>query len=129
MPHFKQYGITITSFGLAEGLTYVDDEIQESINAAYVAEMDITRKEQQKLAQEHENARLLSIAVNEREQAEEFAKAAEARKKQVEVEVDKMRAEALLNFSQKWNGQVPQFLTVGGGEQNPFLFQLNSKNQ
>jgi hypothetical protein len=90
--------------------------------------MDIKRKEQQKIAQEQENLRLLSIAVNERKQAEEFAKAAEARKKQVEVDVQRMKAEALLNFSEKWNGEVPKFVTVGGGSQNPFLFQLDSKS-
>lgn len=124
---YESFGITITSFGLAEGLTYEDREIQQAINDAYVAEMEIQRAEQQKLSQIQENERLLSIAQNERKQAEEFEKAAEARKKQVSVEVERMRAEALLNFSTKWNGEVPKFVTVGGGQQNPFLFNMNAK--
>jgi hypothetical protein len=70
---------------------------------------------------------LLSIAENERKQAEEFAKAAEARQKQVQVEVEKMKAEALVNFSQKWNGAVPGFLTVGEG--SPFLFNVPTQQQ
>lgn len=125
IPKYKDSGITISTLGMSEGLSFDDKEIQDAINQAYTAEMNIKRQEQEKHAQLQINDRLLSIARNEREQAEEFAKAAEARKKMVDVEVQKMQAEAMLNFSQKWNGQTPQFVTIGGsGNANPFLFTL-----
>lgn len=53
-------------------------------------------------------------------------KAAEAREKQVGVEVLRIKAEAFLNFSRVWNGQVPKFVTIGGS-QNPFLFNMDSE--
>jgi len=126
---YKRFDITITSFGLSEGLTYEDREIQQAINDAYIAEMKIQQAEQDKIAQLQENERLLSIARNERERAEEFAQAAEARSKQVDVEIKRMQAEAILNFSKSWNGEVPNFLTVGGNGNSgtPFLFNLDTK--
>lgn len=121
---YKGYGITITSFGLAGGLWYEDQEIQDAINQAYTAEMKIKQKEQDKLAQEQENMRLLSIAENQRQQAEEFAKAAEARKKQVEAEVEMIRAEAFAEAVKKWDGALPKFMT--GGQDSNMLFQVSS---
>lgn len=112
---YKEFGITITSFGLSGGLWYEDKEIQDSINAAYTAEMAVKQREQEKLSQVQENERLLSIATNQREQAEEFAKAAEAREKQVQAEVEMIKAEAFREAVAKWDGQLPKFIT-GGSE-------------
>lgn len=125
IPFAQKYGITICSFGIADGYCYDDPKVQDAINAAYVYEMSIKSEEQKKTAQEQINLRLLSIAENERKQAEEFAKASEARKKQVETEIIKMQAEAMLTFAQKWNGQVPQFMTLGGGGSGGMPFLMN----
>lgn len=119
--HFKKFGITITSIGLAEGLTFDQPEIQQSINDAYVAEMTVEREKQKTAAQDEINKRLLSQAQGEKAQALEFAAAADERKKLVDIEIQKMKAEALLEATRKWDGKVPQYMS-GGGEQ--FLMNL-----
>lgn len=98
---FKRYGVTITNLGMAEGMVYENPEIQKSIDAVFSAQMKIQSETQLTDAQTQTNARLLSIAVNERAQAEEFAKAAEARKKQADVEVSIKLADAKLKWVEK----------------------------
>lgn len=119
--HFKKYGITITSIGLAEGLFFEQPEIQEAINGAYVAEMEVKREAQKTAAQEEINKRLLAQAQGEKAQALEFAAAAEERKKLVDIEIQKMKAQALLEAAQKWDGKVPHYL---GGSGENFLLNL-----
>lgn len=118
--HFKTYGITITSIGLAEGLFFEQKEIQDAINAAYVAEMQVKQEAQKTAAQAEVNKRLLSQAQGEKAQALEFAAAAEERKKLVELEIQKMKVEAMLEAAKRWDGKVPTYL--GGGEN--FLLNL-----
>jgi len=77
--------------------------------------MRIQQKEQEALAQKFESDRLLSIAANERLQAEEFAKADDARQKQVSVEVMMIQARAFLTLAERWDGQsMPKFISSGG---------------
>ena len=121
---YKQFGITISSFGLAGGLWYEDQEIQDAINAAYTAEMSVKQREQDKIAQEQENARLLSIAENQRDQAIAFAEAAEARQKQVQAEVMMIQAESFAKAVDKWDGTLPKFITSSGEESGSFLFSM-----
>jgi hypothetical protein len=122
---FEEYGITITSFGLAGGLWFEEREIQDAINLAYTAEMLVQRREQEAQAQIFENTRLLSIALNQKEQALAFAEAASARQAQVNAEVAMLQAEALLEGVKKWDGKLPQFVNVGaGGSGTNFLHQL-----
>lgn len=123
--YFKDYGITITSIGLAEGMTYEQQEIQEAINKTYVAEMSVEQQKQETRKQEEINKRLLLQAEGERKQAEEFAKAAEQRQKLVSLEIQKIKAEALLEGIKKWDGQTPKFMS--GQDSSSFLFQLNSE--
>lgn len=111
---FKQYGITIPNLGLAEGMVYENPKIQESIDAVFAAEMKIQSEDRLTDAQSKTNARLLSIAINERVQAEEFAKAAEARKKQADVEVAIKLADAKLKWADKWDGHLPEKILPEG---------------
>lgn len=120
--HFRDYGITITSIGLAEGLFFEQGEIQQAINDAYVAEMNVVREKQKTSAQEEINKRLLSQAQGEKAQALEFAAAAEERKKLVDIEIDRMKAEAFLEIAQKWDGKVPYYVGSGGEQ---FLMNIN----
>lgn len=120
--HFTKYGITITSIGLAEGLFFEQPEIQEAINTTYVAEMEVKREAQKTAAQAEINKRLLSQAQGEKAQALEFAAAAEERKKLVDIEIAKLKAEALLEAAKRWDGKVPTY--VGGGAEN-FLLNLD----
>jgi hypothetical protein len=121
--HFKKYGITITSIGLAEGLFFEQPEIQQAINDAYIAEMEVEREKQKTAAQAEINKRLLSEAQGQKAQAMEFAAAAEERKKLVDIEVTKIKAEAFLEAVKRWDGKMPHYISGGsGGEQ--FLLNI-----
>lgn len=119
--NFKQMGITITNLGLVGGLTYEDKEIQEAINAAYTAEMSIKRADMERKAQVNINAKKVSIAVAEREAAEEFAKAQEAMIAKVRLEIERIKAEATKIAANKWDGKVPSKILPEG---SAFLFGL-----
>jgi len=115
---FKKYGITVSSIGLVGGLTYEDIAIQTAINDAYVAEMMKTQRENEAEslrifkkgeadAQKFENEKNLSIAVTQKQEAQEFAKVMDAMIKKVELEIEMKKAEALLQAAMKWNGSTP----------------------
>lgn len=124
--HFKKYGITITSIGLAEGLEFEQPEIQQAINQAYVAEMQVKRRAQEVEEQREVNKRLLEEAngkaaaelkraEGEKAAAEVFASSAEIREKVVALEVKKLDAET----RNKWDGKLPT--TSLGRESGTFL--------
>ena len=119
--HFKKFGITITSIGLAEGLWFEQNEIQEAINAAYVAEMNVKQEAQKTAAQMEINKRLLATAQGEKAQAIEFAAAAEERKKLVDLEIQMIKANALADAVKKWDGKTPTMIT---GDATNLLMQL-----
>lgn len=120
--YFIGYGVTISNIGLVGGLTYTDPEIQKSINDAYTAEMKITQAENERLAQEKTNMKEVSIAVAQREAAQEFAKAQEAMVNKLKLEIEMKRAEALLEAAKKWNGITPANILPQGSN---FLFGLD----
>lgn len=86
---FAKKGITIDYIGAAGGLNYMDASIQESINKKFSAEMEY------------------SAMIEKRKAAQEFAKAAEASKKQLRLDIELMNAQANLKRAEKWNGQLP----------------------
>jgi len=105
--HFKRFGVNISNLGHSKGLTYVDKEIQTSINQAYIEEMNIQAQSKKNEAQTKINARNVSIAKAEKDAAIEFAKARLARTQMVELEIKKIKAEAFNNLSKKWDGKYP----------------------
>ncbi len=105
--HFEPFGITITSMGIAEGLTYLNPAIQTAIDNNFVAEQNKTIQANDKLAQVETNLKELSIAETARKKAEEFAKAEAAQTKLVTLDVMRMNAQANLVRAQKWNGGLP----------------------
>ena len=119
--HFKKYGITITSIGLAEGLFFEQPEIQKAINDAYVAEMEVEREKQKTAQQSEINKRLLAEAQGQKAQAMEFAAAAEERKKLVDIEIQMIKANALADAVKKWDGKTPTMIT---GDATNMLMQL-----
>ena len=119
---FAEMGITVTNLGLVGGLTYEDKEIQNSINNAYVAEMSILQARHERGAQVFNNEKELSIAVTARQAAEEFAKAQEAMVAKVRLDIERIKAEAQLTASKKWNGEVPKSIVPQGAN---FLFGLD----
>jgi hypothetical protein len=123
--HFQKMGITISNLGLAEGLLYEDKEIQQAINNVNVAEMDVQKAVQERKAQQERNLMKVEIATAERQAAEEFAKAQVAMIAKVKLEIEKMRAQAQLNASTKWDGKVPQSILPQNAN---LLFGLDSPN-
>ncbi len=67
---FKDYGLTIINLGAAGQFVYTDQSIQTSINGKFISEMKI------------------ATAQNEVDAANKFAAAAEAIKKQKELDAD-----------------------------------------
>ena len=120
---FSSRGISIANLGHAEGLIYEDREIQQAINAAYVAEMSIKTADQERLAQEKRNEQLIATATAERQAAEEFAKAKEAQVAKIELEIEKIRADAVLVAANRWNGAAPSSIVPAG---SGFLFGLDT---
>jgi regulator of protease activity HflC (stomatin/prohibitin superfamily) len=142
---FKKMGVTITNLGLAEGLVYRDKEIQTAINNQFEAEMQIQIEQQKNKAQDLVNARNVTIAkanadakVQEAQgtiaiekakatAAKEFAKALDARKAQVDLEVTRMRAEAMLEFARNIKpGTLPNNIMPAG---SAMLFGLDTNKK
>jgi len=106
--HFKKFGVTVSNLGHSKGLTYVDKEIQDSINQAYVEEMNIQAQDKKNLAQAKINQRNIDMAKADKEAAQQFALARVARTQMVRLEIENKKADALLNLSNKWDGKYPE---------------------
>jgi len=122
--HFAQYGITISSVGIADGMSYDNAEVQKTIDAVFVNETRVKQADQEREAQKIINEKDLSIAQNERAKAEEFAKAAEAQTKMIELKIRQMEAEARLESAKRWDGKTPSGIVPAN---SPFLFQFGNK--
>ena len=96
---FAEKGITIDVIGAAGGLRYRDEDIQTSINEKFVAEIDAKK------------------AVDITKAANEFVKAAAARKKKVALEMEVKKVDIALNYSiafkERWNGALPTSVIPG----------------
>ena len=121
--HFAQYGISISNVGIADGMSYDNAEVQKTIDAVFVNETQVKQAEQEREAQKIINEKELSIAQNERLKAEEFAKAAEAQTKMVELKIRQIEAEARLESAKRWDGRTPSGVVPSN---SPFLFQFGS---
>jgi hypothetical protein len=98
--YFDKFGIEIDNLGFSEGMTYTDPQIQAAINRTFVAEQT-TAATQQKVQQ----------ADYEMQAAEKFNQAAQARTAQVNLEIEQMKAQAMLNLSTRITqlpNEVPQ---------------------
>ncbi len=121
---YSKQGITISYVGGAEGLTYKDPKIQESINSAFIAENDRKVADQENQAQTIRNTKLVSIATAQRQAAEEFAKAQNAMIAKTQLEIQMKQADAMLEIAHNSHGisiQPGAILSEG----SPFLFGLD----
>jgi hypothetical protein len=105
---FAEKGITIDYVGAAGGLVYTDPSIQEAINKKFSAEMDRSAETDRRIA------------------AQEFAKASEARKKQIDIEIMRMNAEANLERAKRWDGKLPANILPSSMASN-FLMNMDGK--
>ncbi len=92
---FKDYGLTVINLGVAGQFTYTDKEIQNAINTKYISEMKVT------------------AAQNEVDAANKFASAAEAIKKQKELDADVKIKDALAEAIRTGKLTWPQTLVMG----------------
>lgn len=100
---FKSYGLTIINLGVAGEYTYTDPKIQEAINKKFISQMSITAAE------------------NEVAAANKFAAAAEAIKKQKELDADVQLKTSLAKAIEDGKIQFPQNLVISD---NASLFDL-----
>jgi len=108
VPYFKERGITVTVLGLKGDLTYLDPEIQTSINAKFRADKEYA-------AQKVRNRKDIEIAqtqaTSELLKAEATAKA--------NLKVSRSLTSELVRYEgiKKWDGKLPQV----SGEATPFI--------
>lgn len=105
---FSEYGVTVDFFGPNEGLVYDNPKIQASIDDAYAAEMLITQRQNEKVAQDEDNKRIRAAADTKLYEAHKFAAAQAAQTKMIGLEIEKINAEARLTFAKKWDGKLPE---------------------
>lgn len=121
---FAKSGVTIANLGLAEGLTYDDPAVQGKINDKFKAEMQIQIEDKTNESQSKINARNIAMAEAQKTAALKFAEASEARKKQVDIEIQQTLAEAQLTMAKNWNGQLPANILPSN---SPLLLNLQDK--
>lgn len=119
---FASRGLSISQIGGTEGLQYTDPKIQTAINDTFVAENDKIKAGFEKAAQTLRNQLNVERATAERQSAEEFAKAQDAQIAKIRLEIEKMRAEALLEAAKKWTGNMPANIMPQGSQ---LLFGLD----
>lgn len=124
--HFEKLGVTISSLGNAEGLSYDDPNIQAVINQAFVAENDKIVAQNQQAAQTIRNTTDVSKATAARLAAEQFAKAKEAQVAKTELEIKLIQAQAMQTFASKFNGQLPANIMPQGSQ---MLFGLDKPSK
>jgi hypothetical protein len=121
--HFKKLGVNIMSMGGSEGLLYDDATIQDAINKTATSEMNIEISRKNKLAQDEVNKQAVATAVAQRQAAEEFAKAAQAQRERIGLDIQMKYADAALVAAQNLKdlkGNLPSFLPAD----SRFLFGL-----
>lgn len=105
--YFKTKGISIQQLGNAEGYEFKRPEIQKALNATFIAEQDNKTAQQEKIAQDTRNQKILASARTQREASEEIFRAKEAATMQNGLEIQMIQAKASLEMATKWNGALP----------------------
>jgi hypothetical protein len=123
---FKKVGITISYVGAAGGLMFDDPAIQTKINETQTAEMSVQVAQKKNLEQAQLNIAVVSKAVADRQAAEEFAKAADAQTRKLELDIKMVQAQATKIAADKWKGDVPASVVPQGSQ---FLFGLDKPKQ
>lgn len=127
---FGARGVEVDNLGYTEGMVYDNPKIQEAIDNNFKKEMDITAAQNESKAQDARNTMKVAMATADRQAAEQFAQAQQAGEAKYDMETRRMYAQAALNVSEKWQGQVPQSITTmgsgQGGAVNPLaMFNVN----
>lgn len=101
--HFADLGVVINNLGYAEGMTYSDPGIQKAINETYAAQQSVEKAKAK--VQEATQMRLA---------AEEFAKAREAQVAKTQLEIEMLKAQAMVEFAKNLKpGMLPNIVPQG----------------
>lgn len=100
-------GITVDSIGPAEGIKFVNENIQTAIDQQAIAEASKRTAQQRQEASLIENKTQILAAQAQAEQAAILARNMESLQKKQQLEIGLKTAEAKLEMSKKWNGQLP----------------------
>lgn len=120
---FKAKGITVQYLGNAEGVHYVNQAVQDSINSKYIAEQDAKTATQQQAAQKIRNETTVMVAQAQADAANKLYSAQEATKFQVSLQVQMLQAQAQLSMATNWNGKLPENILPEG---SPLLMSLGA---
>jgi hypothetical protein len=104
---FKSKGITIMQLGNAEGFEFKDPQVQQAINARFIAEQGIATATQAKLAQDQKNLQTIAMAQAQADAAKKLLEAKEATTLQNQLDIQLMQAKAQLEMATKWDGRLP----------------------
>ena len=104
---FKAKGITIQYLGNAEGLTYADPKVQDSINRSYTVQQDTKTAEMEQNAQKIRNQTAILTAQATAEAAKELFSVKEASSLQNDLKIRQLEAQAKVTMAEKWNGAMP----------------------
>jgi hypothetical protein len=104
---FKSKGITIQYLGNAEGLTYADPKVQESINKSYTVQQDTKTAEMEQNAAKIRNETTIMTAKATAQAAQELFAVKEASSLQTDLQIREIEAKAKMAMAEKWNGQLP----------------------
>lgn len=121
---FETKGITIHFLGNSEGLDYADPVIQESINRSYTAQQERQTAQMEQEAQRIRNETTVMTAQATADAAQKTLAAQEASKLQVELDIQRMEAQAKLAMAQKWDGKLPESILPADSQ---FLFNIGAK--
>jgi ERCC4-related helicase len=98
-PYFKDRGINITVIGLKGEFTYLNPEIQASIDRKFKSAQDL-------ISQDNENKRVIS-------KANADAEAIRAQASTMDQQIKLKSVENQAAWIQKWNGTMPQYTGDG----------------
>ena len=120
--YFKDRGITITTLGMKEGISFENDDIQKAIDEKYASEQKlVTQQNQNEVALAKAEADAKAAKIKAEAEAEVLKIAAEA-----EAEANKKIAESLspelieMGWIEKWSGNLP----IVSGDTTP-IFDLS----
>ena len=111
---FASKGITLEYLGLATGIEFPEPKIQEAMNAKFVAENDKKVALEQEEATKTRNRIKVSQAEASAREAALLSSNADAYRLKTSLDIEKTKADALLKFADKWNGQMPEKIIPQG---------------
>jgi hypothetical protein len=123
---FKEYGITILYFGNQNGLTYINDKVQQAIDAEYLQKLKRQIADRKLIAQQTRNETQRIVAKAEAEASKKLQDAADAMQFITMLDIAKMQAEARLEMAKRVSGKLPEtILPSNANEGSSMLLNLN----